>query len=104
MIEARRRRGRIDPELLRNLVNGAEIARRAGVQRSAVSNWSVRFPGFPEPVIRLLYDWREVEVWLRGTDRYPITGKGKALTERTLIPAVGNPVDDHRQPRRSWRP
>lgn len=88
-------RRRVSHELLRNLVNASEIARRAGVQRSAVSNWSARGVGFPEPVVRLMFDWREVETWLRATDRYPLSAK------RITTPT---PVEDHRFAPRPWRP
>lgn len=91
-------RRRVNPELLRNLVNASEIARRAGVQRSAVSNWSARGVGFPEPVVRLMYDWREVDAWLRETHRHP-----KPQANRSDTVTVSRPVDDHRFAPRPWR-
>ncbi|MDX6743046.1 N-6 DNA methylase [Actinocorallia sp. A-T 12471] len=57
------------------LVTMAEIARRCGVQRGAVSNWRRRHPGFPAPADvgqgRELFHAGEVARWLdgRGIDR-----------------------------------
>lgn len=52
------------------LVTAADIARMAGVGRSAVSNWRRRYAGFPQPVAGTpaspLFTLAEVKVWLRG--------------------------------------
>jgi hypothetical protein len=52
------------------LVAAADIARLAGVGRSAVSNWRRRHAGFPQPVAGTpaspLFALTEVEAWLRG--------------------------------------
>lgn len=51
------------------LVTAADIARMAGVGRSAVSNWRRRYAGFPQPVAGTsaspLFTLTEVESWLR---------------------------------------
>lgn len=51
------------------LVTAADIARMAGVGRSAVSNWRRRYAGFPQPVAGTpaspLFTLAEVEDWLR---------------------------------------
>jgi len=51
-------------------VAAADIARLAGVGRTAVSNWRRRFPDFPRPVggtpSNPLFSMAEVEAWLRG--------------------------------------
>lgn len=91
-----------DSELLANLVNAAEIARRAGVGRPAVANWSARGVGFPEPVVRLLYDWREVEAWLRATARYPRAKPEEVAPARTIDESITYALD-HLAPR-PWRP
>jgi len=55
------------------LVAAADIARLAGVGRSAVSNWRRRYAGFPQPVAGTpaspLFALAEVEAWLRGQGR-----------------------------------
>ncbi len=55
------------------LVAAADIARLAGVGRSAVSNWRRRYAGFPQPVAGTpaspLFALSEVEAWLRGQGR-----------------------------------
>lgn len=55
------------------LVAAADIARLAGVGRSAVSNWRRRYAGFPQPVAGTpaspLFALTEVEAWLRGQRR-----------------------------------
>ncbi|SNR66452.1 N-6 DNA methylase [Actinomadura mexicana] len=52
-----------------SLVSGAEIARLAGVERSAVSNWRRRHRDFPAPAggssVKPLFALAEVETWLR---------------------------------------
>src|SRR5260221_9757166 len=54
-------------------VAAADIARLAGVGRSAVSNWRRRYAGFPQPVAGTmaspLFALAEVEAWLRGQGR-----------------------------------
>jgi hypothetical protein len=55
------------------LVTSADIARLAGVGRSAVSNWRRRYAGFPQPVAGTpaspLFALAEVDAWLRGQGR-----------------------------------
>jgi SAM-dependent methyltransferase len=55
------------------LVAAADIARMAGVGRSAVSNWRRRYAGFPKPVAGTaaspLFALAEVEAWLRGNGK-----------------------------------
>ena len=55
------------------LVAAADIARLAGVGRSAVSNWRRRYAGFPQPAAGTpaspLFALAEVETWLRGQGR-----------------------------------
>ena len=55
------------------LVAAADIARLAGVGRSAVSNWRRRDAGFPQPVAGTpaspLFTLAGVEAWLRGQGR-----------------------------------
>ena len=55
------------------LVAAADIARLAGVGRSAVSNWRRRYAGFPQPAAGTpaspLFALAEVEAWLRGQGR-----------------------------------
>ncbi|GIH68121.1 N-6 DNA methylase [Sphaerimonospora thailandensis] len=51
------------------LLTGAEIARLAGIDRAAVSNWRRRYDDFPQPVggtaASPLFSLEQVEVWLR---------------------------------------
>jgi hypothetical protein len=57
-----------------DLIGVREIAVRAGVSPQAVTNWQKRHAGFPPPLVRLhggpVFDWAEVEAWLRSTGRY----------------------------------
>ncbi|MFD0903453.1 N-6 DNA methylase [Actinomadura sediminis] len=49
------------------LVSSSDIARRAGVQRAAVSNWRRRHADFPAPVVRSpgeLFKAEQVAIWL----------------------------------------
>lgn len=56
-----------------DLVGSSEIAQRAGVRSSAVSNWRTRSETFPLPVAPLrmgpVFRWEPVQQWLanRGT-------------------------------------
>lgn len=56
-----------------DLVGITEIAKRCNVNRSAVSNWTVRDEYFPSPVVTLamgsVWDWKRVEMWLVATGR-----------------------------------
>lgn len=58
---------------LGDLVSAQDIAIRAGVTVAAVSNWLVRHPSFPEPLLTLsgirVYSWSAVEFWLKQTGR-----------------------------------
>jgi SAM-dependent methyltransferase len=51
-------------------VTAADIARLAGVGRTAVSNWRRRYPDFPRPTggtpASPLFGLAEIEAWLRG--------------------------------------
>lgn len=47
------------------LITSREIADRLHVTRSTISNWKVRYPDFPKPVIRGVYRWPDVKRWLR---------------------------------------
>ena len=69
-----------------DLVGPHEIADRAGVTRSAVTQWRSRHKAFPEPLATIggarrgpkggssagtpVWDWRAVEKWLVKTGRY----------------------------------
>lgn len=54
-------------------VTAAEIARRVGLGRAAVSNWRRRYPEFPPPVggspASPTFSWAEVEAWLKATGK-----------------------------------
>lgn len=57
------------------LVNAAEIARRTGLTRPAITNWKTRDMSFPASLTPHLDDsapiywWPDVEDWLRDTGR-----------------------------------
>jgi hypothetical protein len=55
------------------LVTSAEIARMAGIDRAAVSNWRRRYEDFPKPVAGTAsspqFSLEQVESWLRGRKR-----------------------------------
>ncbi len=64
---------RFEPD---HLVSLADIAKRAGLSRGAVTNYhkGERGADFPTPVARVtsespLWDWCEVATWLHGRDR-----------------------------------
>ncbi|HEY3778471.1 MAG TPA: hypothetical protein VGL35_10480 [Rhizomicrobium sp.] len=64
---------RVEPD---HLVSLSEIARRAGLTRSAISLYAkgARAEGFPAPVARVmtenpLWDWYEVARWMRSHER-----------------------------------
>lgn len=48
------------------MVSAAEVARLAGVERAAVSNWRRRHSDFPEPVGAGKFRLSEVEAWLHA--------------------------------------
>lgn len=56
-------------------VGAGEIARRAGVVKATVWSWQKRHSDFPAPVqleMGPVWDWAEVEVWVkRHTNRDP---------------------------------
>ena len=57
-----------------DLVTATDIAQRLGtVQVTTVSQWAVRYEGFPPPVLSNrganVWRWRAVEEWLRETGR-----------------------------------
>jgi len=78
------------------LVAAADIARLAGVGRSAVSNWRRRYAGFPQPVAGTpaspLFALAEVEGWLRGQGRLLEV----PLVERAWQELRVHAGDDHR--------
>lgn len=50
-------------------VGAGEIAHRAGVAKATVWSWQKRHSDFPAPVQLLMgpvWDWAEVEAWLRA--------------------------------------
>ena len=55
------------------LVDMAEIARRAGVARDTVARWRIRYGDFPAPARRFgrspVWRWPEVRRWLEATGR-----------------------------------
>jgi len=61
------------PDSTLPLVGVSEIAARAGVVRSAVTNWVERYDDFPAPVADLhcgpIYWWPHVAAWLRESHR-----------------------------------
>lgn len=53
-------------------VGAGEIARRAGVVKATVWSWQKRHSDFPAPVqleMGPVWDWAEVEAWLREHGR-----------------------------------
>ncbi len=78
------------------LVAAGDIARLAGVGRSAVSNWRRRYAGFPQPVAGTaaspLFALAEVEGWLRGQGRLLEV----PLVERAWQELRVHAGDDHR--------
>ena len=56
-----------------DLVGVREIAARLGVKRQSVHNWRERHDDFPAPLTekldQLVWEWPEVEEWLRKTGR-----------------------------------
>ena len=54
-------------------ITAAQIARRAGLGRSAVANWRKRYPDFPKPVGGTTgsptFSWPQVETWLRSVGK-----------------------------------
>jgi hypothetical protein len=77
-------------------LTAAAIARLAGVGRSAVSNWSKRYPDFPKPDEETgLFDRAAVEAWLRATgkaDQLATAGRTDTGTHRAGEP--GRAVTD----------
>lgn len=71
-----------------------EVAVRADVQPSAVSNWRKRNVGFPQPVASRgreeLFDAGEVDAWLKATGRY------KTLTDARTRPPLSKADLDRR--------
>lgn len=52
---------------LDDLVDQVTIARNLSTKTTAVNNWTVRYPDYPKPLIRLrgapIYSWDEVKAW-----------------------------------------
>jgi hypothetical protein len=61
------------PEDPPSLVGYMEIAMRAGVRRSTVTDWRNRHPDFPRPLVELhvgpVFWWPDVRRWLHRTGR-----------------------------------
>lgn len=54
---------------LTDVVGAGEIADRAGVVKTTVWSWRKRYADFPTPALLLMgpvWDWAEVEAWLRA--------------------------------------
>ena len=70
------------PKAKPKLVGLSEIAELAGVSKQAVSNWSVRDPDFPAPIVELASGkiWDEIEIakWLSEC-RYQLSADVAAL-------------------------
>lgn len=69
------------------LVSASEIAQRADVTPSAVSNWRKRFPDFPTPAGTApsggdLFVLADLERWLRTHDRMPKRRERREVTEQ----------------------
>lgn len=67
-----------------------QIAERAGVSRTAVSNWAKRHEDFPKPVSEpssrpVLFDAEAIEAWLAGSDRL-----SAAPAERSVAAAAAD--------------
>ncbi|WP_375285051.1 hypothetical protein [Marinicauda pacifica] len=84
---------RVEPD---SLVSLAEIAKRAGLTRSALSNYAhgLRGANFPRPIARIttdnpLYDWPTVASWL--LERGQISGEAahEAVTLKALNEEIG---------------
>lgn len=77
------------------LVAAADIARMAGVGRSAVSNWRRRYAGFPQPVggtpASPLFALTEVEAWLRGNGKLLEVPLAERAWQELRAYAGGNP-------------
>jgi hypothetical protein len=60
------------PEVGSNIVDMAEIARRAGTTPGTVRSWRTRHPDFPPPITDLaigpIWLWPAVEVWLKSRE------------------------------------
>ena len=77
-------------------VTSSDIARLAGVQPTAVSNWRRRHPDFPRelggPSKNPVFALPEVEAWLKEKGRLPedalTTGESYADSARADLPSV----------------
>lgn len=49
-----------------DIVDTEEIARRLGIQRDTVSQWMRRHQDFPRPLIKGVWDFRDVERWVNS--------------------------------------
>lgn len=64
-----------------NLVGAKDIADRAGVKVDTIHKWRARHPSFPEPIglisgLLPVWDYAEVETWLKANGRSPETRTG----------------------------
>lgn len=61
--------------MLMDPVRLADIAQRAGVPRDTAKKWVQRYDSFPQPAVDRsrgkLWEWRQVEMWLFATGRWP---------------------------------
>jgi predicted DNA-binding transcriptional regulator AlpA len=68
-----------------NIVGAGEIAQRAGVAKATVWSWQKRHSDFPAPVqleMGPVWDWAEVEAWLRA--RKPIEANHQRKSGKQL--------------------
>lgn len=74
-----------------DLVSNIDIARLAGVSKSAIPNWVARYPDFPKPVASFsngkfkLYLWTQVKEWLETPHAISYTRPAKVVTR--VLPA-----------------
>ncbi|MEQ8405549.1 MAG: hypothetical protein RKE49_10660 [Oceanicaulis sp.] len=84
---------RVEPD---TIVSLAEIAKRAGLSRSALSHYAhgLRGAGFPRPIARIttdnpLYDWPSVAAWLAERGRLPAQAAEAAAMLKSLNEELG---------------
>jgi hypothetical protein len=82
---------RIEPD---HLVSLADISKRTGLSRSALTNYhqGERGEGFPTPVARVtsespLWDWYEVAMWLHGREKIgrDVVVKARIVKEANFV-------------------
>ena len=84
---------RVEPDCIVSL---SEIARRAGLTRSALSHYAhgLRGEGFPRPIARIttdapLWDWPTVASWLLERGQIPPEAAADAMTLKTVNEELG---------------